>query len=185
MSFSRAESALLFRASTLDGDLTRKRLRERYIAIQFPDYLAVKHDSAAIVRLARELYDDGEKRLSTEVLLLAAQEKPTEKSFVLALLELAYLADDASLYCAAATVLRDKFPRAAEHATVTALGRHIAPRHAQFFTRADDGQSGTGGYASPYTIPGWSLKGSTDTDGSAQAEFRRHILGDAHAGSAT
>jgi hypothetical protein len=178
MSFSRAESALQFRASTVDGDLTRRRLRERYLAIQFPDYLAVKQDAAAVVRLARELYDDGERRLAAEVLILAAQDKPGEKSYVLALLELAYLADDASLYCAAAAHFKEQFPRATENANVNALGRNIAPRHAQFFASGS-----TGSFVSPYTIPGWSLAGADQTDASAHADFRRLVLGLSRSGS--
>ena len=179
MSFSRAESALQFRASTLEGDLTRKRLRERYIAIQFPDYLAMRHDAAAIVRLARELYEDGEKRLATEVLILAVQDRPQDKSLPLALLELAYLGDDASLYAAAAGYFRDTFPRAPENLTVTALGRHIAPRNAQFL-----GADTTGAFASPYTIPGWSLRGMVESDAAVQAEFRHLVLGGGAPGGA-
>ncbi|MBL8519583.1 MAG: hypothetical protein JNK75_02835 [Betaproteobacteria bacterium] len=176
MSFSRAESALQFRASTLDGDLARKRLRDRYIAIQFPDYQAVRADPVAVVRLARELHDDGERRLSTEVLILAVQDRPQEKSLVLALVELAYLADDAGLFCAVAGYFRDTFPKAAENATIGALGRHIAPRHPAFVVRGGPAQG------SPYTIPGWSQDGERGEDIRAQAEFRHLAMGGRHAG---
>ncbi|MBL8513179.1 MAG: hypothetical protein JNJ55_04235 [Betaproteobacteria bacterium] len=185
MSFSRAESALKFRASTLDGDLTRKRLRERYVAIQFPDYQAVRADIPAVIRLARELFDDGERRLATEVLILAAQDNPQEKSIPLALLELAYLADDASLYCAVAGYFRDNFPRAPENLTVSALGRHIAPRHAAFLAPAAANgtvSNGTGRFGSPYTIPGWSQTGADDADIAAHADFRRLVIGTRVAG---
>jgi hypothetical protein len=180
MSFSRAESALQFRASTLEGDLTRKRLRERYVAIQFPDYQAVRNDPAAVIRLARELYDDGERRLSTEVLILAVQDKPLEKSIALALAELAYLADDASLYCAVAGYIRDTFPRAPENLMVSALGRHIAPRHAAFVLPS--AHTATGSFGSPYTIPGWSQAGESDDDTQAQADFRKLVMGTRVAG---
>lgn len=180
MSFSRAESALQFRASTLEGDLTRKRLRERYIAIQFPDYQAVRDDGASVIRLARELYDDGERRLSTEVLILAVQERPQEKSTALALLELAYLADDASLFCAVAGYFRETFPRAPENLIVNALGRHIAPRHAAFVLPS--AHAATGSYGSPYTIPGWSQAGNNEDDTQAQTDFRKLVMGTRIAG---
>ncbi len=170
MSFSRAESALQFRAHSLDGDLARKRLRERYIAIQFPDYLAVRDDSSSVIRLARELHDDGERRLASEVLILATQDHPQDKSFVLALLELAYLSDDAELFCAVATYFRDTFPKALENNVINTLGRHIAPRHAAFVS------SGKSTQGSPYTIPGWSQTGALRNDAEAHAEFRQFLL---------
>ncbi len=170
MSFSRAESALHFRASTLEGDLARKRLRDRYIAIRFPDFQAVRTDPRLVIRLARELHDDEEHRLATEVLILAVQDHPQDKSVALALLELAYLADDAELFCATAAYFREAFPKEKENADIVTLGRHIAPRHAAFLTRGGSSQG------SPYTIPGWSQTGAVQDDAEAHAAFRQHLM---------
>ena len=70
MPVTRAETALSFRASHLVADLRRKRLRDRYIAVQFPDLAAIRGKAGPIIRLARELFDEGERRLGAEALIL-------------------------------------------------------------------------------------------------------------------
>lgn len=177
-SFTRAETALSFRATTLDADLGRKRLRERYLAVQFPDFIAARGRPEAVVRLARELFDEGERRLAIEVLTLGIQENPKTRAFVLALLELAYLAEDAALFSAAADFFHREFPGAPEHAQVLGMGALVAPRSPTFFGRArdKDGKERKPDEGARYRIPGWSLLGSPTTDDAASMDFRDQLL---------
>ena len=138
MAFTRVETALAFRPSRLNADLRRKRLRDRYVAVQFPDLAALLGKTAGkpeqVIRLARELFDEGERRLGTEALTIAVQESPQDRSLPLALLELAYLAQEETLFSDVARYFEDQFPTAAENATITRMGGHIAPRSGQFFS---------------------------------------------------
>lgn len=172
MTLTRAETALSFRASQLQSDLRRKRLRDRYIAVQFPDLAAVRGKSALVIRLARELFDEGERRLGTEALILAVQESPQDKSLPLALLELAYLSQEATLFSGVARYFEDKFPDAAENAAIARMGSQIAPRSAQFFGRARTVST----MEAAYCIPGWSLAGSEVGDDQLRTDFRNAML---------
>ncbi len=168
MTVTRAETALSFRASQLVADLRRKRLRDRYIAVQFPDLAAIRGKSGPIIRLARELFDEGERRLGAEALILAVQESPQDKSLPLALLELAYLAQEITLFSGTARYFENHFPAAAENVVIARMGLHIAPRNAQFFGR----QPVNAALESAYRIPGWSLAGSPSGDDRLRTAFR-------------
>lgn len=175
MTLTRAETALSFRASQLNSDLRRKRLRDRYVAVQFPDLAAVRGKSALVIRLARELFDEGERRLGTEALILAVQESPQDKTLPLALLELAYLSQEDTLFSGVARYFEDKFPDAAENAAIARMGSQIAPRSAQFFGRA----KAVSTMEAAYCIPGWSLAGSESGDDQLRTDFRNAMLGTA------
>ena len=180
MSFTRVETALAFRPSRLNSDLRRKRLRDRYMAVQFPDLTALMGKNGGkpelVIRLARELFDEGERRLGTEALTLAVQESPQDRSLPLALLELAYLAQEATLFSDVARYFEEQFPSAPENLTITRMGGHISPRSGQFFGRIPE----TSRQESAYRIPGWSLVGCALGDDVQHTHFRNGLL---HGGS--
>lgn len=176
MSFTRVETALAFRPSRLNSDLRRKRLRDRYVAVQFPDLAPllgkIGGKPEGVIRLARELFDEGERRLGSEALTLAVQESPQDRSLPLALLELAYLAQEATLFSDVAKYFEDHFPTAPENATITRMGGHLSPRSGQFFGRHPKNSP----WESAYCIPGWSLVGSASGDDIQHMNFRNGLL---------
>ncbi|MBL8517186.1 MAG: hypothetical protein JNM76_09470 [Betaproteobacteria bacterium] len=156
-----------FRARSLDGDLHRSRLRQRYLESQFPDYAALKARGAAsaeIIALANSLYEDGEKRIAAELLTVALQDHPQDKSLWLALAELYYLEADAAQFAALFEAFFAAFSDAAERTELRRLGARLDPMNALFREASPTRHE---------TIPGWLRPARPPGDDDAAANVHR------------
>jgi hypothetical protein len=108
--FLPAREGAVLDVSKVQQDAGTRRLRDRYIAtryVQFPEPgIALRHTND-ILRWARQLLDDDQPRLATELLYLALEEEPKQRRLWLFLLELAFLNDDATQF----NELADEFKR--------------------------------------------------------------------------
>jgi hypothetical protein len=113
----------------------RRKLRDRYIAARFPGLArggADLADCAAMIDMARLLFEDGRAALALELLELCASEAPTAAAPRLAALELRFLQRDAAGFVAAARAFNRSHPDHEAWEEVTRLGRALAPAEALF-----------------------------------------------------
>ncbi len=99
--FLPAREGAVLDVSKVQQDAGTRRLRDRYIATRFAQFpepgIALRHTSE-MLRWARQLLDDDQARLATELLYLALEEEPQQRRVWLFLLELAFLNEDVTQF---------------------------------------------------------------------------------------
>jgi hypothetical protein len=166
----------------------RARLRDRYIAARFPGMArgaSALHEIEHVIHTARLFFEDGKVDRAHELLALAVQESPRDKSLRLAQLEIAFLCADADAYTPLAFAFDAAFPGSPEWADVSRLGRALAPSQPRF-----EASSGAGASAHAHAhygpwpdTPNW-IQASWDlTSDVLAADFHRAIAQRADTGA--
>jgi hypothetical protein len=182
--FLPAREGAVLDVSKVQQDVGTRRLRDRYIATryaQFPEPgIALRHTSD-ILRWARQLLDDDQPRLATELLHLALEEEPKQRRVWLFLLELAFLNEDANQF----NELADEFKRrfvttvsfdmqsasddekeiAENNKIIDVMGIELAPNDPRY---ANAGE--------PTMLPNWSTPDSAERNEAGQRQLHAALV---------
>lgn len=182
--FLPAREGAVLDVSKVQQDAGTRRLRDRYIATryaQFPEPgIALRHTSD-ILRWARQLLDDDQPRLASELLHLALEEEPKQRRVWLFLLELAFLNEDANQF----NDLADEFKRrfvtpvsfdmqsasedekeiAENNKIIDVMGIELAPNDPRY---ANAGE--------PTMLPNWSTPDSAERNEAGQRQLHTALV---------
>ncbi len=177
--FLPAREGAVLDVSKVQQDAGTRRLRDRYIATryaQFPEPgIALRHTND-ILRWARQLLDDDQPRLATELLHLALEEEPKQRRVWLFLLELAFLNEDANGFNELADEFKKRFVTpdmqsgqgttedekeiAENNKIIDVMGVELAPNDPRY---ANAGE--------PTMLPNWSTPDSAERNEAGQRKL--------------
>jgi hypothetical protein len=158
-------------------DARRAKIRDRYIGVRFAGVArsaAELQDAARVIKAARLAFEEGHPDSALELLELAIEQSPFEKSLWLAELEIAFLTRDAERFVESARAYQAAHPQSAEWVEVVRLGRALAPASDLFV-----GQGGIRAHEhyGPWpNLPNWIQAPWDLTAEVVGAEFRRAML---------
>jgi hypothetical protein len=155
-------------ASALPADPAQRRLRDRYIAARFRQFLQptdALRDTTVIMRCARQLLDDDHPRVAAELLQLALEEKPSQRPLWLCLIELAYIGNDAAAFSELSDSFRHLFPDAEALPVIDAMGNKLLPSDPRFSHAL-----------SPVILPDWSTPESEMRDELRQQKLHKALI---------
>src|SRR5258706_13664374 len=118
-------------------DARREKIRDRYIGVRFAGVArsaADLQDATRVIKAARLAFEEGHPDSALELLELAIEQSPFEKSLWLAELEIAFLTRNAERFVESARAYRAAHPQSTEWGEVERLGRALAPDD-ELFTR--------------------------------------------------
>jgi hypothetical protein len=150
------------------ADPAARRLRDRYIAARFRQFLQptdALRDTNTIMRCARQLLDDDHPLVATELLQLALEEKSSQRPLWLCLIELAYIGNDAAAFSELSDTFRKLFPDAEALLLIDAMGNKLLPSDPRFAHAL-----------SPVILPDWSTPGSEMRDELRQKKLHAALL---------
>ncbi len=182
--FLPAREGAVLDVSKVQQDAGTRRLRDRYIATRFAQFsepgIALRHTSE-ILRLARQLLDDDQARLATELLYLALEEDAQQRRIWLFLIELAFLGEDVTQFSELADGFKARFmmaddrdtPESLEEEKVVAennkiidvMGIELAPNDPRY---ANAG--------APVMLPNWSTPDGDERNEIAQQKLHASLL---------
>ncbi len=128
-------AAPALRASPSLAAPCRNPLRERYIAARFCGVARGAADLRspdAVIKAARLYFEEERSDLAVELLAIAEEESGGEPAFVLARLEILYLAADRDEFVALARRFHASHPRHEAWPEVARLGQRLAPEEPLF-----------------------------------------------------
>jgi hypothetical protein len=177
--FLPAREGAVLDVSKVQQDIGTRRLRDRYIATryaQFPEPgIALRHTND-ILRWARQLLDDDQPRLASELLHLALEEEPKQRRVWLFLLELAFLNEDATAFNELADEFKKRFVTpdlqsgqgttedekeiAENNKIIDVMGVELAPNDPRY---ANAGE--------PTMLPNWSTPDSAERNEAGQRKL--------------
>src|SRR5260221_4227087 len=111
-------------------DARRAKIRDRYVSVRFAGVArsaADLQDAARVIKASRLAFEEGHPDSALELLELAIEQSPFEKSLWLAELEIAFLTRNAERFVESARAYQAAHPKSAEWAEVAHLGRALAP----------------------------------------------------------
>jgi len=158
-------------------DARRTRIRDRYIGVRFEGTArsaADLQDPARVIKASRLAFEEGHAESALELLELAIEQNPFEKSLWLAELEVSFLLRDAERFVDSARAYRAAHPQSAEWAEVERLGRAIAPAETLFGAR--QGPRTHEHYGPWPHLPNWIQAPWDLTAEVSGADFRRAML---------
>ncbi len=154
--------------SQLPLDAATRRLRERYIAarfLQFPEPANALKNTSNVMRWARQLLDDEQPNLATELLQLALEESHSQKPVWLFLIELAYLGNDPATFGELSELFRQRFPDADTLPVIDAMGNKLLPGDPRFAHAVN-----------PVILPDWSTPESELRDEIRQGKLHAALV---------
>ena len=154
--------------SALPADPAAHRLRDRYIAARFRQFLQptdALRDTSTIMRCARQLLDDEHPRVATELLQLALEEKPSQRPLWLCLIELAYIGNDAAAFSEFSDAFKQLFPNAESLPVIDAMGNKLLPSDPRFRHAVN-----------PVILPDWSTPESEMRDELRQQKLHAALV---------
>jgi O6-methylguanine-DNA--protein-cysteine methyltransferase len=173
----------MFDISQLADRATERRLRDRYVSTRFPQFgeprESLRH-TGNVLRWARQLIEDEQPRLARELLQLAIEEDPTQRSVWLALIELAFLDGDVPKFDELATAFEKRFMRDEALRIIHAMGHDLSPLDTRYAAVAGEEAGGI-------EIPNWSVVEIPNRDENFQRRFHdaiSDVIG-AHSGRPT
>lgn len=175
-----AKQAKLVESNPGTYDETRRKIRDRYIAIRFAGIIRSAADLAnapRIIRAARAAFEEDHADTALELLEIAIEQNVKEKTFWLADLEIAFLVRNAHRFVASARAFRATFPEAAEWKEIQRLGRALAPGETLFGAR--QGARSHEHYGPWPDLPNWILAPWDLTQEVAAADFHRAMTSEA------
>ena len=182
--FLPAREGAVLDVSKVQQDAGTRRLRDRYIATryaQFPEPgIALRHTSE-MLRWARQLLDDDQPRLATELLYLALEEEPKQRRLWLFLLELAFLNDDATQFNELADEFKKRFvtPERFDEINATDDEKEIAENHKIIDVMGIELVPNDPRYANagaPTMLPNWSTPDSAERNEAGQRQLHAALL---------
>jgi hypothetical protein len=117
-------------ADQLSAHPIRRRLHDRYVMNRFPALSEPRQDlrdTDKIIRYARELFDDEQPRRAIELLRIAIEEDQSQRALWLALIELCFLARDATRFTELILTFAAEFAHDSELPTLSAMRRDLMP----------------------------------------------------------
>jgi hypothetical protein len=117
-------------ADQLSANPIRRRLLDRYVINRFPALSEPRQDlrdTDKIIRYARELFDDEQPRRAIELLRIAIEEDQLQRALWLALIELCFLARDATQFAELILTFAAEFAHDSELPTLNAMRRDLMP----------------------------------------------------------
>ena len=182
--FLPAREGAVLDVSKVQQDAGTRRLRDRYIATryaQFPEPgIALRHTSE-MLRWARQLLDDDQTRLATELLYWALEEEPKQRRLWLFLLELAFLNDDATQFNELADEFKKRFvtPERFDEINTTDDEKEIAENHKIIDVMGIELVPNDPRYANagaPTMLPNWSTPDSAERNEAGQRQLHAALL---------
>jgi hypothetical protein len=158
-------------------DARRTRIRDRYIGVRFEGIVrsaAELQDAARVIKASRLAFEEGHPESALELLELAIEQNPFEKSLWLAELETAFLVRNATRFVDSARAFRAAHPQSAEWPEVERLGRALAPGEELFGAR--QGPRAHEHYGPWPHLPNWIQAPWDLTAEVSGADFRRAML---------
>ena len=158
-------------------DARRAKIRDRYVSVRFAGVArsaADLQDAARVVKASRLAFEEGHADSALELLELAIEQNPFEKSLWLAELEMAFLLRDAERFVDSARAYRAAHPKSAEWTEVERLGRALAPSEPLFGAR--QGPRAHEHYGPWPNLPNWIQAPWDLTAEVVAADFRRAML---------
>ncbi len=158
-------------------DTRRTRIRDRYISVRFEGTArsaADLQDPARVIKASRLAFEEGHAESALELLELAIEQNPFEKTLWLAELEMSFLLRDAERFVDSARAYRAAHPQSAEWAEVERLGRALAPTETLFGAR--QGPRAHEHYGPWPHLPNWIQAPWDLTAEVSGADFRRAML---------
>lgn len=182
--FLPAREGAVLDVSKVQQDAGMRRLRDRYIATRFAQFsepdIALRHTSE-ILRWARQLLDDDQARLATELLYLALEENPQQRRVWLFLIELAFLGEDVRQFNELADGFKARFMMADDldrpdsleeekeivenNKIIDVMGIELAPNDPRY---ANAGE--------PVMLPSWSTPEGADRNEIGQQKLHASLL---------
>jgi hypothetical protein len=158
----------VFDISKLVDHQTERRLRDRYVSSRFPQFgeprESLRHTSN-ILRWARQLIEDEQPRLAHELLQLAIEEDPNQRSIWLALIELTFLDGNVAVFDELADAFETRFYRDEAIPAIRAMGHDLSPHDSRYA----DVQGGI-------DLPNWSVVEIPNRDEVLQRRFHTALL---------
>lgn len=130
-----AAPGINFDVAHVNSDVAKKRLRDRYIDVRFPQIAETNtslNNTSAVLRCARQFLDDERPALAVELLELALEEDPSQRAAWLFLIEYAFLESDAPRLAELAAAYAARFGRDDASVVIDAMGHELMPQHPQF-----------------------------------------------------
>ena len=158
-------------------DAHRARIRDRYIGVRFAGVARTAADlqnAARVIKAARLAFEEGHPESALELLELAIEQNPYEKSLWLAELEIAFLVRNPQRFVDSARAYLAAHPASAEWSEVERLGRSLAPGDELFAKR---GAARAHEHYGPWpNMPNWIQAPWDLTAEVFAADFRRGML---------
>lgn len=154
--------------SQLPADAATRRLRERYITarfLQFPEPAHALKNTSNVMRWARQLLDDEQTNLATELLQLSLEESRSQKPIWLFLIELAYLGNDPATFGELSDMFRQRFPDADTLPVIDAMGNKLLPSDPRYSHAVN-----------PVILPDWSTPDSELRDELRQSKLHAALV---------
>ena len=161
-------------------DARRAKIRDRYVSVRFAGVArsaADLQDPVRVIKASRLAFEEGHPDSALELLELAIEQNPFEKSLWLAELEIAFLVRDAVRFVESARAFRAAQPKSAEWTEVERLGRALAPDDELFATHG--GPRAHEHYGPWPHLPNWIQAPWDLTAEVVGADFRRAMLREA------
>jgi hypothetical protein len=158
-------------------DARRTKIRDRYVSVRFEGVArsaADLQDPARVIKASRLKFEEGHPEGALEILELAIEQNPFEKSLWLAELEMAFLLRDVERFVDSARAYRAAHPKSAEWSEVERLGRALAPTETLFGAR--QGPRAHEHYGPWPNLPNWIQAPWDLTAEVSGADFRRAML---------
>ncbi len=158
-------------------DARRAKIRDRYVSVRFAGVArsaADLQDAARVIKASRLAFEEGHPDSALELLELAVEQNPFEKSLWLAELEMSFLLRDAERFVDSARAFRAAHPASAEWSEVERLGRALAPAETLFGAR--QGPRAHEHYGPWPNLPNWIQAPWDLTAEIVAADFRRAML---------
>lgn len=160
-------------------DARRTRIRDRYISVRFEGVArssADLQDPVRVIKASRLAFEEGHAETALELLELAIEQHPFERSLWLAELEMAFLLRMSERFVDSARAFRAAHPKSAEWPEIERLGRALAPDESLFGAR--QGPRAHEHYGPWPHLPNWIQAPWDLTAEVSGADFRRAMLRD-------
>lgn len=161
-------ASINFDVSHLQYDATKRRLRERYIEVRFPQFSDSNtslSNTPQVLVWARQFLDEDKPGHAVELLELALEENANQREAWLFLIEYAFLDSDAPRVAELAAAYAARFGRDGATPVIEAMGHELAPNDPQFRHVTEKA-----------ALPNWSSLAAAGRDEALQRTYHAALL---------